>query len=45
MLEMFQIDPSFPVEGCKWAKSELWKRGEAFNFERKVTVEKLFTSY
>jgi hypothetical protein len=41
---MFQLDPSVPLEGYKWAKSELWKRAEEFNFERKVTLEKLFTS-
>jgi hypothetical protein len=44
MLETFQLDPSVPLEGYKWAKSKLWKRGEEFNFKSKVTLEKLFTS-
>jgi hypothetical protein len=29
-----------PVEGYKWAISKLWKRGEEFKFESKVTPEK-----
>jgi hypothetical protein len=41
----FRLDPSVPLEGYKWSKSELWKRGEEFKFERKVALEKLFTSY
>ena len=45
ILEKFWLDPSVPLEGYKWAKSELWKRVEEFNFERKVTLEKSFTSY
>jgi hypothetical protein len=35
----------FHFEGYKWANSELWKEEKEFNFERKVTLEELFTSY
>jgi hypothetical protein len=45
ILETFQISPSVPLEGYKWAISKLWKRGEELNFDIKVTLEKLFTSY
>jgi hypothetical protein len=44
-VEMFRFDPSVPLEGYKWDKSMLWQRGEEFNFERKVTVDKLLNSY
>jgi hypothetical protein len=35
----------FHFEDYKWANSKLWKEEKEFNFERKVTLEKLFTSY
>jgi hypothetical protein len=35
----------FHFEGCKEANSKLWKKGKEFNFESKVTLEELFTSY
>jgi hypothetical protein len=37
--------PLVPFEGYKWAISKLWRKGEEFNFESKVTQGKLFTSY
>jgi hypothetical protein len=42
-VETFLLDPSIPFKGYKWVISKMWKNGEEFNFERKVTLEKLFT--
>jgi hypothetical protein len=44
-MEIPQLGPSLPFEGYKWAISKLWKREKNSTFERKVTLEKLFTSY
>ena len=35
----------FHSEGYKWVNSELWKEEKEFNFEREVTMRKLFTSH
>jgi hypothetical protein len=45
ILEMFDLALQLHFEGYKEASSELWKREREFNFESKVTLEKLLFHY
>jgi hypothetical protein len=41
----FYLALQLHFEGYKETNSKLWKKEREFNFERKITLEKLFTSY